>query len=209
MGQIDELYGEVEVADKGAENGDLGGVFLAEEGEIRLDDVEELGDDGGDAAEVRGAGAAVEAGADFGDVDPGAAGAVGVHVGGGGGEEEVHAFGLEEPAVGFPGAGVFGQIFVRGELGGVDEEGDGDEIALCFGGADQGDVAGVEGAHGGHEAKSASRPCLFAQSAEGGAGFGDRFADLQIGWDPGLGRAHRRLPVGSPSSAAATLAGRW
>ena len=76
----------------------------------------------------------------------------GVHLFCGGGEEDVDAGGFEECAVGGEGAGVAGEVFVGAELGGVDEDGGGDDVALR-GGADEGEVAGVQGAHGGDEAE--------------------------------------------------------
>ena len=47
----------------------------------------------------------------------------GVHDIGGGDEDGVGAGGLEEGEVGLEGAGVFGEVFVGGELGGIDEDG--------------------------------------------------------------------------------------
>jgi hypothetical protein len=60
-GADDDFDREQQIGGHAAENGDLGGVFLAEEGAVGLGGDEELGDDGGNSAEVAGAGCAVEA----------------------------------------------------------------------------------------------------------------------------------------------------
>ena len=60
-GADDDLRRKAEIGDDAAQNGDLGRVFLAEEGAVGLGGDEQLGDDGGDAAKVAGAGCAVEA----------------------------------------------------------------------------------------------------------------------------------------------------
>src|ERR1017187_5372969 len=58
-----DFCGQAEVCEHAAEDGDLGGIFLAEEGAVGLGGDEELGYDGGNAAEMAGAGGAVKAGA--------------------------------------------------------------------------------------------------------------------------------------------------
>ena len=75
---------------------------------------------------------------------------------GGGREEEVDAGGFELAAVLVEGAGVGGEVFVGAELGGVDEDGGGDDVALRAGGGDEREMAGVERAHGGDEAESSA-----------------------------------------------------
>src|SRR5690606_8047664 len=57
----DDVEPEVEVAHHLPNHGELLEVLFAEVGAVRLDDVEELGDDGGDAAEVAGAEGAAQA----------------------------------------------------------------------------------------------------------------------------------------------------
>jgi hypothetical protein len=175
-GADDEVEVEVEVADHGAEDGDLGGVFLAEEGAVGGEDVEELGDDGSDAAEVVRARGAVEAAADVRDVDEGL-GAGRVHLVGGGGEEEIDAFVAQKLAVFGEGAGIAGEVFGRGELGGVDEDGGGDAVAAGTGGADEGEVAFVQRAHGGDEAEGAAG-VFQGEGASPLAGRGDGGEDL-------------------------------
>ena len=68
-GADDDFGAETQIGDHAAEDGDLGRVFLAEEGEVGLGGDEQLGDDGGDAAKMAGAGCAVEAIAEAGDID--------------------------------------------------------------------------------------------------------------------------------------------
>ena len=74
VGSASTLTGHVEVADHAADDRELLGVLLAEIGDVGLDGVEELGDDGGDAAEVLGAALRRVALEDLGealDLDPG------------------------------------------------------------------------------------------------------------------------------------------
>ena len=60
-GADDDFRGEAQVGNHAAQDGDLGRVFLAEEGAVGLGGDEQLGDDGGDAAKMAGTGCAVEA----------------------------------------------------------------------------------------------------------------------------------------------------
>ncbi len=131
-----------------AEDGDLGGVLLAEVGTVGLDDVEEARDDGGNAVEVAGARGSVEARGDGAGVDKG--GVAGrIHFGGGGREEERDAGVGELAAVLVEGAGVGGVVLVGTKLGWVDEDGGGDGVVLRERGRDQRQMPGVERAHGG------------------------------------------------------------
>ncbi len=127
---------------------------MAEEGTVRLGGDEELGDYGGYAAKVAGSGLAVEAVAEAFDIDKRCR-AGWVELFDCWGEDYVGAFGFGEDAVGLKGAGIAGVILVGAELGGVDEDADGDAGAGIGGGANEGCVAGVERAHGGHEANEA------------------------------------------------------
>ena len=92
-------------------------------------------------------------------LDPGGV-VLGVEVGGAGEEDGVGAFGLAEGEVVLFAAGVGVVVFVGGELGGVDEDGDDDAVAALFGEADEGEVALVEAAHGGDEADGAAEAFL-------------------------------------------------
>jgi len=132
-----DVYGEVEVADHVAEDGDLSSVLLAEVGAVGRDDVEEAGDDGGDSAKVARARGAVEAESDVSRVDEGGVSGR-VDIGGGGREEEMDACGFQLAAVFVEGARVGFVVFAGRELGGVDEDGCGDEVTFCAGGGDEG-----------------------------------------------------------------------
>ena len=55
-----DFDGDVEVADHATDEGELLVVFVSEDGEIGLEDVEEFEDDGEDAIEMSGAGGAAE-----------------------------------------------------------------------------------------------------------------------------------------------------
>ncbi len=138
--------------------------------------MEELGDDGGDAGEVAGAGGSVEAVACARDGD-GGGGSGGVHLFDGGGEEEVYAFGFEGLYVGVEGAGVFGQVFAGAELERVDEDGGGYDVVFGAGSADEGEVAFVEGSHGWDE----------AEGAGAGVGSGEGLHLFSFGYDLHVG----------------------
>ncbi len=150
-GANDQINRDVEIADHGAEHGDLGGVLLTEEGAVGGEDVEELADNRGDAAKVTGPGGAVEPVAEFAWVDEGAEAAGGVHVGCRWGEEEVDPFGFEQGTVRVEGARVFGEVLGGTKLGGVDEEGGSHEVAGLPGRLDERQVALMQRAHGGDE----------------------------------------------------------
>ena len=59
-----------------------------------------------------------------------------------------------------------------GELGGIDEDAEDDEVGAVAGGADQRGMSLMQGAHGGDEADA---PTVTADGVEGGAGFGNSF----------------------------------
>jgi hypothetical protein len=73
------------------------------------------------------------------------------------GKEDIHALLFAQGAIGLERARIGGEILVGAELGGVDEEGDDDDIGVPPGDADQGEVALVQVAHGGHEADAPAR----------------------------------------------------
>ena len=75
-----------------------------------------------------------------------------------------HALAFEQGAVFLKGAWILAEIFVRAELRGVDEDGDGDQIAFGTRGAHQRKMAFVQRAHRRHEAKDAT---FSAQLSEG------------------------------------------
>ena len=162
MGQTTISAREAEIRDHAAKDGDLGRVFLAEEGEVRLGGDEQLGDDGGDAAKMAGAGCAVEAIAEAGDLDESGVGAVGVKFFDRGREENIGAFGFGERAVGLEAAGIAGIVLVGAELRGVDEEAHGDLRHAVPPQSNQRRVAGVERAHGGHQTDALLAPLASA-----------------------------------------------
>ncbi len=93
----------------------MNGVLLAEVGAVRRDNVKELGYDGGYAGEVAGARGSIEAVADVGYGDGGERTGR-VHLGYGGGEEDVYSGGFQLLGVFGEGARVFVQVFGGGEL---------------------------------------------------------------------------------------------
>ena len=182
-----------------------------------LDGVEEFENDGGDASEERGSDLALHLMAVALDLDKGtlllsyvlhdAGGIYFVH----GWEEhgvwradgirlcvrvasrvDRDALGAEEVDVAREGARVRSEVFVRGELGGIDEDGDHGEVVLCEGPPHllrirffwkgvgptlltEGEVAVVEGTHGGHETDGlASVAGSLSPFAHGGDGVEER-----------------------------------
>lgn len=163
---------DVEVADHAADDVYLLGVFLAEVGGGGADEVEEFEDDGGDAAEMAGAGGAVAALGDSRFLDEG--GVVGeIEIAGG--KDEVGAGLATEGEVVAAGAGVAGEIFLRTELDRVYVDADDDAPAFFPRAADEGEVAFVERAHGGDEADgfTGTNPggALAADGSEGADDF--------------------------------------
>ena len=92
-----------------AQNGHLGRVFLTEDSEVRLHDVEELGDNRADSAEMSGTGAAIESLAESFDIHDGG-GSGGIHLLGRGREDNLDTFGFQPGAVGLKVAGILGEI---------------------------------------------------------------------------------------------------
>ena len=151
-GYADDFEGEVEVPGHASDDNQLLGVLLAEIGAVGLDDVEELGNNGGDADEVAGPrGAFVEIG-DGAGVDPGV-GAGAVHLLRGWGEDEADAGLVEHLEVTVEVTGVGCEVLVGAELGGVDENGGGYGVVLGGCTFDEGHVAAVEVAHSRDEAE--------------------------------------------------------
>ncbi|MCY1266364.1 hypothetical protein D9M70_147720 [compost metagenome] len=85
-------------------------------------------------------------------------------------EQEVAASGYQLLLVGHQGAGVGGQVFAGPELQRVDEDTGDHEIGALAGFLYQGDVPGVEVAHGGHEADALA---FAARAGDGCAQFAD------------------------------------
>src|SRR5690606_19138057 len=142
---------EVEVADHATDDGELLVVLFAEIGAVGGRGGEELGADGGHAAEMAGPEVAAKTfGKPF-DLDEGA-GLLGVHLFGGGSEEPVDAGFLAGGEIFVEAARIVCEVARLVELRWVDEEGDDGAGAVSGRAADQLDVAGVQRAHGGHKA---------------------------------------------------------
>lgn len=173
-GADDNFGGHHKVLDHALDDDSLLDVLLAKVDAVRLDNVEQLHADGGDAAEKgRSAGALEDL--CHGRDDDEAALAINllarearrVHLGRDGRKDgrdaaEVCAV-VGELAVqlgqggnvALPGDGVGRQVLLDAELGRVDVYAHDDVVVLARGGSDQGEVALVQGAHGGHEADGA------------------------------------------------------
>ena len=137
-------------------------VLLAEVGVARAGDREQLGDDGGDAVEVAGPRGAIEHFGHATDRDVGVH-AAGIHLLDRRGEDKVGPGSSGERVVGVECARVGRQVLMGAELQGVDEDGDGDDVALRGGSANKRGVAFVKGTHRGNEP---DRLALLARRVE-------------------------------------------
>ena len=157
----------IQITDELFDDGALLEIFASE---IRLcgdDDIEELGDDGGDTFKV--AGAVVTFKGEGGTTrDDGGGKAVGVDGFGSWSQDTVSTAGLAQFEIGVEGSGVAAEIFVGAELSGVDEDGDGDGFALGAGLADQGGMALMQSAHCGDEAHGGVAGAPGANVGDGG-----------------------------------------
>ena len=151
-GADDDLRREAQIGDHAAEDGNLGRVLLAEEGAIGFGGDQQLGDHGGDAAKVAGAGCAVQTIAEGWDFDKGGIGAVGIELFDGGAKSTSAPSAAASAQSASNERGIAAEILVGAELRGVDEDADGDVRARGAGGANQRGVAGMQRAHGGNEA---------------------------------------------------------
>lgn len=169
-GADDDVGGDVEVADHAADDDGLLDVLLAEVDAVGLDDVEQLGAHGGDAAEEDGSRRALEL---VGQRRDGHEAAVAVDVRGRW-QRRVHDLGrrredgLDAAArrggrqlvvqraqlleVSVPRLRVRVEVLVDAELGGVDVDGDVDVVRLLGGLAHEREMAVVQCAHGGDHA---------------------------------------------------------
>ena len=122
---------QTQIGDHAAHDSTLGCILLAEEGAVGLGRHEQLGNDGGYSAKVAGAGLAIEAIDEACNLDKrGRAGRVELFDRWG--KDDDRAFGLSQSAVGFEAAWIASVVFVGSELGGVDEDADGDTSAEAF-----------------------------------------------------------------------------
>ncbi|EVT88823.1 hypothetical protein Z046_26780 [Pseudomonas aeruginosa VRFPA09] len=149
----EDLHRQVEVADQLADHRQLLEILFAEQREVRLDHVQQLADHGRHAFEMAGTTGAAKAFGDAGNMDAGLpVHAVGVHFLDGRGEQQVAA-GFEQAfLVGCEGSRVFVEVFAGAELQRVDEDADDHEVGAFAGFLYQRGMAGVEVAHGRHEA---------------------------------------------------------
>ena len=110
-------------------------VFLSEERGVGLKNVKQLGDDGGHPAEMAGTGSSIEFLTQSFDQHPGDR-AWWIHLFDWRSEEDIDRFFFEQLAIATELTRILRQIFFRAELGGIHEDGNGNGIALRFGGAD-------------------------------------------------------------------------
>jgi hypothetical protein len=139
-----DAHGQRKVQVEGHPPDDEGllGVLLSEVGHVGQDDVEQLEHDRRHPAEVTRAGLAAEGVLELRHLDDGPR-VRWVHFVGGRGEDQVGTDGPAELAVGIKGARVARKVFVRPELGGIDEDRHDGEVAFGPRGPDQAGVAGV------------------------------------------------------------------
>ena len=156
-GMTDDFNGDIEIPNHASNEGELLEVFVTEDGEVRLEDVEKLEDNGEDTIEVTGAGGSAKV---FGEEGLGDEGGVvgGVEAGNPGNEGEVDPFFFAEGEIFLEWLGVIFKVFGAVELDGVDEDGDGDGSFgpdLLAGGSNELEVAFVESSHGRDEGERA------------------------------------------------------
>src|SRR5262249_20403584 len=132
-------------------------VFLAEEGCIWLDDVEELGNYCSHTTEVTGAGLAAKLVTETLYCDVGAD-AARVHFFKRRYEQQIHTFFLQQLSVALKSAGIVGEVFIRAKLGRIDENGSCHRVALRLGRPHQGEMSFVQSAHRGNKTQLASAP---------------------------------------------------
>ena len=131
--------------------------------------MEELGDHGAHAAEMSGPGAAIELIAESLDMHHGG-GSGGIHLIGGGSEDNLHAFGFQPGAVGFQSAGVSIEILTGAELQWIDKYRYNDQAGRGARPAHQREVALMQCSHGGNKADGES---LDSGGAAGGLHFAE------------------------------------
>ncbi len=189
--QADDLDGEEQVAGHAGDHLELLVVLPAEDRHRRPREREELGDHGGHALEVPGAVASTEgrrAGADA----HARLLAGRVHGVGRGREDGGGAGARARLGVGRQRARIAGKVFVGAELSGVDEDRDDHEGRVAERLRHQGDVARVEGAHGGHQAHAEAAGAGVVAGATHGFGL----TEEGEGHGRGMGPARRRkLPL--------------
>ncbi len=162
----DHLGGEIEIARHAADDGELLEVLLAEEGQLRARQGEELGDHRAHAAEMAGAARAAERLGERARLDPGLeAGRIEL-LGRARGEDEARAGLLALLEIAVEVARVAGEILAGPELGRVDEDGDRHRGRALRGELDQRLVPAVEEPHRRHQPEHAVAPGLGAEIPE-------------------------------------------
>src|SRR6185312_368174 len=170
--RADNLDGQAEVRDHVPNDRELLKILLAKYREIRLHDVEELGDYRAHAVEVTGTEFAVEQPRELRHHDSrAAAGAFRVHLGDVRHEHEIAARRGEHSLVLLRRPRIVREIFVRSELHRIHEDAGDEAIAPLARELDETDVPRMQVTHGGHErhALPLTMPALDAR-ADGGNG---------------------------------------
>src|SRR5712692_1576979 len=155
------IHAQVEVAYEALDDSHLLRVLLAEVSPVRLDGREQLGDDSGHALEVPGPGRSLERLGHAADMDARAR-AARIHDLGRGMVDRVHVGLGKQSRIAVQVARIALEVLTWSELNWVDEGAGDDDVVLPSRGAGQAQVAGVQGAHRGHEA---DRPALAAPPA--------------------------------------------
>ncbi len=147
----DDLDRQVQVPHEPANDHQLLIILLAENGEVGLNLIEQFGHDQSDAAEHLRSEITFQPQGGAGHGDAGGE-AVGIHFSSRRGEHQVTPGAGQQARVFFLLARVFVQVFMGGELRRIDEVGDDDAIGATGGLTHQGQMAFVQGAHGGNHA---------------------------------------------------------
>ncbi len=150
---------DVQIFDETAYDADLLCVFLAKESFIGAGQVDQFRYDRRYAAEVDGSRGAAEFVCEIAFDSHIGAVAFGIHLGRFRMEDGIDADGFHFLFVFGKAAGIFLIVFVRAELGRVDEDGSDDDIAFGASRAHQGQMAFMQGAHGRYEADGPA--CFF------------------------------------------------
>ena len=107
-------------------------------------------------------------------------------------EDHVHSGLFAYPQVPFQRPGVVGDVVGVAELQRIDEDADRHHLALGPGPGHEGDVAGVQGPHGGHEPdRAAGGPGPLEQRPEFGRGLDDTHRYTAAGMIGAAGSAKR------------------
>ncbi len=164
-GRHQDVHGQVQVLHHPADDGGLLQVLLAEEGQVRLHQVEQLGDHRGHPAEMARTEPPAQ-GVAHGPHFDGRAEAGGIDLRRLGNEQDGHPQAQAQVLVPLQVPGIPGQVLPGAELGGVHEHRNHRGVAPGRALADQGGVPFVQVAHGGDEADALA---ALAHGLEGDA----------------------------------------